>query len=367
MIHAMAALRMSIPVAVVRRSFSSTSKMMANVRKRPAFVKRKAGIGAAKEAAGIVHPGVRQTLAGKDQVLHNMEPSGRRSVITIWNATNKSSEESTIDISGERQFDFLSRFQQLDSEGGSLEDKKRLCAELRIIPSDLHGMATISLKDAPQFKELSCTILRLSADIGHAPSLCELVARSFTDRSPVSGVDLQKLKELTNSQTPDGRLAMSIMGVYHASRKQYGDAMRMLTGATEVESEIRITATAYFNMALIQLIQKDWESAMKALRKAAEAGETRAKYWLATQAEDGTPLQIATYEGAAATGMTEACHNLGHAELTKSSRQPGRPRLLRDYGMAREWFEAAAANEYDKLSCNSHDSMFPYKERIEWP
>jgi TPR repeat protein len=100
------------------------------------------------------------------------------------------------------------------------------------------------------------------------------------------------------------------------------------------------------------LIRKgEREEAEKVLRKGAlEFDNASSYFYLSNLQAEGTEEKIMYLEKAAASGITEACHNLGVIELDKLQKEieerksigEREEKEMKDYGLAREWFRVAA-------------------------
>jgi len=140
---------------------------------------------------------------------------------------------------------------------------------------------------------------------------------------------------------------MVTMGNYLMSQQRYEAAIKMFTDATEGELDFDSASEALFSMGNIHLLLQNKNAAMASFQRyALECGNPKAFYYFATTENDGTDDQIAYYSQAAQSGILEACHKLGVVELAKIEKRAGKPRTILDYGMAREWFQLAATDEF---------------------
>jgi len=91
----------------------------------------------------------------------------------------------------------------------------------------------------------------------------------------------------------------------------------------------------------------DRNGAKAAFEKAAlELDDPSAYFYLAQLQEPRSSNQQVYLLKAASSGVVEAWHNLGALELEKLNKQERKPTSLYDYGMAREWFQVAAAEGF---------------------
>jgi len=205
-----------------------------------------------------------------------------------------------------------------------------------------------------------------AAELGEPSAACELVEsgiRGNAFANPEFSEHLQRLKRMADSTGPSGLRAKMTLGSYFISQQKYKEAMGMLKVATDGEKDSPAAAQAFFNMGKIFLQWKDRDAAHSAFIKSAQGAHREALYYIAAATEDGSQYQKEAYQIAALSGIHEASHNLGDIELEIVRSRPDQPKTLLDYGMAREWFQVAATNDYIPsmlnmaLICKSVDEM----------
>jgi tetratricopeptide (TPR) repeat protein len=144
--------------------------------------------------------------------------------------------------------------------------------------------------------------------------------------------------------------AMTLLGkVLMAERREkealdwFRRATRPPTGGLEFEG----AGEALVNEGRLLSKLNDRNGAKAAFEKAAlELDDPSAYFYLAQLQEPHSSTQQVYLLKAASAGVTEAYHNLGALELEKITTQEKKPASLDGFGMAREWFEVAAADGF---------------------
>jgi TPR repeat protein len=167
--------------------------------------------------------------------------------------------------------------------------------------------------------------------------------------------------------------AMMLLGKVLMSQGQPKEALGWLQKSTRPPTGSQdITgagdALVHEGRILLQLGQK--EEAEKAFRTAALVlDEPSAYFYLSQLQEPGSPVQKVYLLKAASSGILEACHNLGAVELAEIERKSQKPASLGDYGMAREWFQVAAADGFGLSMLNlalMHKAVGEEEESVAW-
>jgi TPR repeat protein len=164
--------------------------------------------------------------------------------------------------------------------------------------------------------------------------------------------------------------AMTLLGRTEASKGNATEALEWIRKATRgpagLDFEEAGEALVYEGQLLMN---RNREEAIKALRKAAlELDEPSAYFYLAKLEKSGSPNQTVYFMKAASSGVTEASHQLGLIELSKAVKAAD-GNTPPDYGMAREWFQLAAADGYQPsmLSmCQICEDSGKTDEELEW-
>jgi tetratricopeptide (TPR) repeat protein len=144
--------------------------------------------------------------------------------------------------------------------------------------------------------------------------------------------------------------AMALLGKALFSQQKEKEALEWLQKATRPPTgslEFDGSGDALVYEGRILSKTGDKERAEGAFKKAAlDLDEPSAYFYLSQLQEPGSQTQEVYLLKAASSGILEAWHNLGALELAKIEKQEKKPTSLADYGMAREWFQVAAADGF---------------------
>jgi len=125
------------------------------------------------------------------------------------------------------------------------------------------------------------------------------------------------------------------------------EALSWFEKATSLPLDFYHAGEALVNKGKIFLERNNTEEAEKAFSTVAlELDEPNGYFYLSKMVENGSARQKLLLTKAAASGIVEAAHNLGALELADIEKHKEKPRNITDYGMAREWFEMAAAGGF---------------------
>ena len=213
---------------------------------------------------------------------------------------------------------------------------------------NLFSLAQV-LGTSPDHMPIARKIMFDAAELGEPLAICELVEAAIRKSSfsnPEFSKNLQRLKTMVNATRSSNRQAMGTLGNYYMSQQEYKEAMRLYNDATDGGTDPGSPPQVLFNMGKIYLLWKDQDAAYSAFKRSAQGGQYEAVYYLAAATEDGSDHQKEAYQFAALSGIPEACHNLGDVELEKIIKRVEKPKTIFDYGMAREWFQVAATNDF---------------------
>jgi len=196
---------------------------------------------------------------------------------------------------------------------------------------------------------LAKSIMMAASELGEKAATFEIISTAL--RAGVLNyyqAPLQRLGILAKEDNDPQ--AMTLLGkVLMAERRDkealdwFRKATRPPTGGLDFDG----SGEALVNEGRILFQRNEKERAKAAFEKAAlELDDPFAYFYLAQLQEPGSSNQQVYLLKAASSGVIEAWHNLGALELEKINKQGGKPSSLADYGMAREWFQVAAADGF---------------------
>jgi TPR repeat protein len=146
------------------------------------------------------------------------------------------------------------------------------------------------------------------------------------------------------------RQAMTLLGKVLLSQRGEKGALEWFRKATRPPAgsiDFDGAGEALVHEGRILMQWKDKDGAKKVFEKAAlELDDPSAYFYLSQLQEPGSSTQEVYLLKAASSGVQDAYHNLGALELTKIEKTAKKPTSLADYGMAREWFQVAAADGF---------------------
>jgi tetratricopeptide (TPR) repeat protein len=144
--------------------------------------------------------------------------------------------------------------------------------------------------------------------------------------------------------------AMTLLGKILMAERREKEALDWFRRATQSPTgglDFNGAGEALVNEGRILSKRNDQNGAKAAFEKAAlELDDPSAYFYLAQLQEPGSSNQQVYLLKAASSGVVEAYHNLGALELEKIANQERKPTSLDDYGLAREWFQVAAADGF---------------------
>jgi len=146
------------------------------------------------------------------------------------------------------------------------------------------------------------------------------------------------------------RQAMTLLGKVLLSQRGEKDALAWFRKATRPPTggiDFDGAGEALVHEGRILMQWKDKDGAKKVFEKAAlQLDDPSAYFYLSQLQEPGSSTQEVYLLKAASSGVQDAYHNLGALELAKIEKNKKKPTSLADYGMAREWFQVAAADGF---------------------
>lgn len=198
-------------------------------------------------------------------------------------------------------------------------------------------------------KALAKSVMLAASRLGEKSATFDIIAEAlrigtlYEYRAP-----LERLGVLAkNDNDPQ---AMTLLGKVLMAERREKEALDWFRRATQPPTgglDFDGSGEALVSKGRILLQRNDEKGAKSAFEKAAlELDDPSAYFYLAQLQEPGSSNQQVYLLKAASSGVMEAWHNLGALELEKLNRQERRPSSLDDYGLAREWFQVAAAEGF---------------------
>ncbi|KAL3419244.1 hypothetical protein PVAG01_09466 [Phlyctema vagabunda] len=227
--------------------------------------------------------------------------------------------------------------------------EKRICSDFSIQPETLTMLGRILNRCSSNGQRVLGKRLVLSASqLGDFQATYDLVESGLRTKSlemqkslvgPLSRLGLQAKKE-------DNPAAMVLLGKVLLSQNRPTEALEWFTKASKHPDQTFYGASeALIQRGRMLLASKDRDGAEQAFRKAAmDLDDPTGYFYLSQFQEAGSPEQEVYLLKAASSGIVEAMHNLGNIELAKINANPdaSKKKNIEDYGLAREWFQAAA-------------------------
>lgn len=200
-------------------------------------------------------------------------------------------------------------------------------------------------------KRLALEVMITASDLGEASATLDLVEASIRSKSPHFPQYVQprqRLEELVRKH--DDRDAMTVLGRVKLAKGDRREALALFRKATQgppARLDFDRAAQALLNEGRLLQDLNDKKGAEAAFRKAATELDDPTAYFHISQLEEHDSSQQRAYlMKAASSGVMEACHALGLLELERLENQPVKPKTFGEYGMAREWFQVAAADGF---------------------
>jgi tetratricopeptide (TPR) repeat protein len=198
-------------------------------------------------------------------------------------------------------------------------------------------------------KALAKSVMLAASELGEKGATFEIISTALR-----SGVlhdyhaPLQRLGILAKKDNDPQ--AMTLLGKVLMAQRREKEALEWFWRATRPPNgglEFDGAGEALVNEGRILSQRNEREAAKAAFEKAAlELDDPSAYFYLAQLQEPGSLNQEVYLLKAASSGVIEAWHNLGALELEKINKEGKKPASLADYGMAREWFQVAAADGF---------------------
>ncbi|KAL2064701.1 hypothetical protein VTL71DRAFT_3839 [Oculimacula yallundae] len=250
-------------------------------------------------------------------------------------------KSGALHLPPQQVLDFLQDF-LYQSSMNNLGWQRRVCLEHNIDPATLGLIAGILEKsDSPAQLNFSAVLLGTAAKFGDRASIFKRVYEANQIRKihyvPEALAEVGLLAK--NGNDPQ---AMTLLGIVLYTQGKEQQALEWFRKATSGSLDFNGAANALVFQGRI-LAPYDLEGARAAFARAAsELDDPAAFFHLSKLETPGSPAQEAYLTSAAASGVLEACHNLGVNELARIHDGGEQPRSLSDYGPAREWTQIAA-------------------------
>ena len=279
-------------------------------------------------------------------------------------------KSGALEIEVEKALDVLREYQEL--EGSSSKGwEQRLCngklkswhlmsfiSQLQdqgIKPATLALLGQILRRCKGEGQRHLARKLMLSAsELGEKTATFALVSSAIRVGPMDSNtVPVQRCKQLAVQENDPQ--AMLLLGKVCLAEGKESEANTWFERAVQSPQGVGFegSAEALVHVGRIRLLRRDETGAVAAFRRAAlELDDPSAYFYLSQMEESGSSQQEVYLLKAASGGVVEASHNLGSIELAKIEKQGPKPKSVQDYGMAREWFQVAAADGFGPSMLN---------------
>ncbi|PQE14025.1 Tetratricopeptide-like helical domain protein [Rutstroemia sp. NJR-2017a BBW] len=266
-----------------------------------------------------------------------------------------------LDVKPSTALDFLKQYQLLSHQAPAGWEQG-LCKRYQISPSTITslGMAIGRCTSSEQ-KALARHLLISSANLGDSAAI-RLMARYALQFGELDAPSyrpiLQKLGILAKKER--NAQAAALLSEILISQGRGDEALGFLKDAIATPSEdkesLDTMGELFARLGHILLQKGAREEAEKVLRKGAlEYDNAPSYFYLSNMQPKGSPENIMYLEKAAASGIIEACHNLGAIELKKMEKYMESKSIVerammevKDYGLTREWFRVAAEGGFGR-------------------
>ncbi|KAH8594983.1 hypothetical protein B0O99DRAFT_168479 [Bisporella sp. PMI_857] len=257
-----------------------------------------------------------------------------------------------LPINAELQRGLLRRY-QVCAKANVSGWERNLCDEFGIKPRVLSSLALVILSDklsTPTQKRLARDLMFSAYRLGDTSTtyqLVEIALRSKAIQTAEMRGPIQELGRLAGSG--DSRAAI-VLGSVLLSQNKVQEALKILRAVTssDLDSVPPETAgEAFYTMGEIYLTLKDKSRAIDCYQKSAlDYNDPRAYHQLGILGSNDATIRRLRLSKAAQHGLIASWHSLGILELIEVKSRPGAPKKFRDFGMAREWFQVAAADKF---------------------
>jgi TPR repeat protein len=222
--------------------------------------------------------------------------------------------------------------------------------EFDVTPSTMALLAGILRRCSGKGQQVLAKKVMLSASaLGDKSATFEIISSAL--RSGILNEYPSVLQRLGLFAKKDNdRQAMTLLGKVLLSQRGEKDALEWFRKATRPPTggiDFDGAGEALVHEGRILMQWKDKDGAKKVFEKAAlELDDPSAYFYLSQLQEPGSSIQEVYLLKAASSGVQDAYHNLGALELARIDKNKKKPTSLADYGMAREWFQVAAADGF---------------------
>ncbi|PMD49573.1 HCP-like protein [Hyaloscypha bicolor E] len=266
--------------------------------------------------------------------------------IALLNAARKS---GALAVEPDQALEFLREYQALAGKSNA-GWKQRLCDEHDILPSTMALLAGILKRcHSGGQKALAKSVMLAASRLGEKAATFDIISEAlrvgtlYEYRAP-----LERLGTLAKKDNDPQ--AMTLLGKVLMAERRENEALDWFRRATREPTgglDFDGAGEALVSEGRILSQRNDRNGAKAAFEKAAlELDDPSAYFYLAQLQEHRSSNQQVYLLKAASSGVVEAWHNLGALELEKLNTQERKPTSLDDYGMAREWFQVAAAEGF---------------------
>lgn len=261
------------------------------------------------------------------------------------------SKSGALPIDPHTAVQVLLRYQEL-AENPSMGWERTLCTEFNISPITLQILGGI-LNRCPGNgqRRLAKQVMLSASELGETTATFKLIEAAIHSKSldlTSFTAPLQRLGILAKKE--GNRQAMALLGKVLLTQQKEREALEWFRKASQGPAEslgFEGAREALVHEGRILLGWADKEGAATAFRKAAlELDDPSAYFYLSKFEEPNSAQQQVYLLKAASSGIVEAWHDLGSIELARIDKQPAKPDSISDYGMAREWFQVAAADGF---------------------
>jgi tetratricopeptide (TPR) repeat protein len=140
---------------------------------------------------------------------------------------------------------------------------------------------------------------------------------------------------------------MALLGKVMLSLGKESEALEWFRKVTQLELDFEGASEALVQEGRILLARRDKDGAESAFKKAAlELDDPSGYFYLSQLQAPGSTEQEVYLLKAASSGIAEASHNLGSLEMERIKERKRGPESIRDFDMAKEWFQVAAAEGF---------------------
>ncbi|RDW65365.1 hypothetical protein BP5796_10057 [Coleophoma crateriformis] len=295
-------------------------------------------------------------------------------------------KSGALNLDSEQALEILREF-QIRGARPTVGWERNLCADFDIQPSTLTALARILNRcDGKSQRILGTRVKMTASKLEDAGATFDLIASYLAhgtmEKNDFSAV-LQRLGIMAKQEKKPE--AMVLLGKVLLSQQRTSEALEWFSKATDHAADIPVVQALNYagaSEALVQkgrilLAMKDRKGAESAFRTAAlDLDDPSGYFYLSQLEESGSTNQEVFLLKAASSGIVDACHNLGCIELARADTKLAKSstKTIEEFGMAREWFQVAAADGFGPSMINmasickaagQHEVALQWVERAE--